>query len=117
MPQLVKEENDPLPDTKNLSGNEAVDVMLPEEVQLAEQPMNKDVVNVALQGEPQLVKEEEKDPLPDTKNLSGNEAVDVALLEEVQLAEQSMNNDAVNVALHEKPQLVKEENKSSARNE
>ena len=31
--------------------------------------------------------------------LSGSEAVDVALLEEVQLAEQSINNDAVNVAL------------------
>ena len=56
------------------------------------------VVNVALHEKPQPVKEE-RGLLPDTKNLSGNEAVDVALLEEVQLAEQSMNTVAVNVAL------------------
>ena len=70
-PQPVKEERGLLPDTKNLSGNEAVDVALLEEVQLAEQSMNKDVLNVALHGEPQLVKEEENDPLPDTKTPVG----------------------------------------------
>ena len=46
--------------------------------------------------------------------MSGNEVVDVALPEEVQLAEQSMNTVAVNVVLHEKPQLVKEDDRSCA---
>ena len=42
-----------------------------------QQSMNNDAVNVVLLEKLQVV-EEENNPLPHTKNMSGNEAVDVA---------------------------------------